>query len=169
MKPSLAPRVSKWTEGENCRNVERAGERKADRNERERERENSTWNSVAEALRYSTSVTRNFPPENLFSWTRGEPSGRIVGMRSCLLWLSLLLVVLANRSFASPYFDDGGEFWSVTIFSLAVFDPANRFWDTRGKIRIRMKRVKECRESFWHLYHCFRIFAFCHHQRLVGT
>ncbi|XP_011154281.1 U8-agatoxin-Ao1a isoform X2 [Harpegnathos saltator] len=28
-------------------------------------------------------------------------------MRSCLLWLSLLLlVVLADRSFASPYFDE---------------------------------------------------------------
>lgn len=28
-------------------------------------------------------------------------------MRSCLLWLSLLLVVLAGRSLASPYFDEG--------------------------------------------------------------
>lgn len=28
-------------------------------------------------------------------------------MRSCLLWLSLLLVVLADRSLASPYFDEG--------------------------------------------------------------
>ncbi|XP_014473917.1 PREDICTED: U8-agatoxin-Ao1a-like isoform X1 [Dinoponera quadriceps] len=27
-------------------------------------------------------------------------------MRSCLLWLSILLVVLADRSFASPYFDE---------------------------------------------------------------
>ncbi|RLU24376.1 hypothetical protein DMN91_002464 [Ooceraea biroi] len=30
-------------------------------------------------------------------------------MRSCLLWLFLLLVVLADRSFASPYFDDGED------------------------------------------------------------
>ncbi|TGZ48108.1 U8-agatoxin-Ao1a isoform X1 [Temnothorax longispinosus] len=30
-------------------------------------------------------------------------------MRSCLLWLSLLLVVLADRSFANPYFDDAED------------------------------------------------------------
>ncbi|XP_029165219.1 uncharacterized protein LOC114936249 isoform X1 [Nylanderia fulva] len=30
-------------------------------------------------------------------------------MRSWLLWLSILLVVLADRGFASPYFDDGED------------------------------------------------------------
>ncbi|KAL6257831.1 hypothetical protein P5V15_011425 [Pogonomyrmex californicus] len=30
-------------------------------------------------------------------------------MRSWLLWLSLLLVVLADMSFAIPYFDDGED------------------------------------------------------------
>lgn len=39
-------------------------------------------------------------------------------MRSCLLWLSLLLVVLADRNLASPYFDEG-KFRS-SIFLLSV-------------------------------------------------
>ncbi|XP_018348268.1 PREDICTED: uncharacterized protein LOC108752128 isoform X3 [Trachymyrmex septentrionalis] len=30
-------------------------------------------------------------------------------MRAWLLWLFLLLVVLADRSFANPYFDDGED------------------------------------------------------------
>lgn len=45
-----------------------------------------------------------------FSWARTvSRAGASWGMRSWLLCLSLLLVVLADRSFASPYFDDGGE------------------------------------------------------------
>jgi len=64
MKPSLAPRVSEWTEGENRRNVERAGEKPTGTREKERKRENCV--ELCRALRYSTSFTRNFPSGKSF-------------------------------------------------------------------------------------------------------
>lgn len=77
-------------------------------------------------------------------------------MRSCLLWLSLLLVVLADRSLASPYFDEGeSSHGPISVFFVFVFCPPRPFARldrarylrrTRGKEDSEDKRTRDVRE-----------------------
>jgi len=157
MKPSLAPRVSEWTEGENCRNVE--PERKAERKEGERE--------LRGTLRDSTSFTRrNFPPRKSF-----RANARRVKRTHCKHEILFAVVVsIAGRPGRQELRQSllRRRWWVLVWYCLFSYCfrscSASEIRDskTRGKIRIRTKRVRECRESFWNFYHGSRMFAFCH-------
>ncbi|XP_018050692.1 PREDICTED: uncharacterized protein LOC108688787 isoform X2 [Atta colombica] len=69
-------------------------------------------------------------------------------MRAWLLWLFLLLVVLVDRSFANPYFDDGED---VDDFQA---DDSSDYTDTlENLMRVAQKRA------------CIRRGGDCYHRR----
>ncbi|XP_018348267.1 PREDICTED: uncharacterized protein LOC108752128 isoform X2 [Trachymyrmex septentrionalis] len=69
-------------------------------------------------------------------------------MRAWLLWLFLLLVVLADRSFANPYFDDGEDVNDLQA------DDSSDYTDTlENLMRVAQKRA------------CIRRGGDCYHRR----
>ncbi|XP_011052830.1 PREDICTED: U8-agatoxin-Ao1a-like isoform X2 [Acromyrmex echinatior] len=69
-------------------------------------------------------------------------------MRSWLLWLFLLLVVLADRSFANPYFDDGED-----VDDLQADDSSDYIDTLENLMRVAQKRA------------CIRRGGDCYHRR----
>ncbi|XP_011052829.1 PREDICTED: uncharacterized protein LOC105145142 isoform X1 [Acromyrmex echinatior] len=78
-------------------------------------------------------------------------------MRSWLLWLFLLLVVLADRSFANPYFDDGEDVDDLQA------DDSSDYIDTLENLM----RVAQKRTSSINLFRraCIRRGGDCYHRR----
>ncbi|XP_018050690.1 PREDICTED: uncharacterized protein LOC108688787 isoform X1 [Atta colombica] len=78
-------------------------------------------------------------------------------MRAWLLWLFLLLVVLVDRSFANPYFDDGED---VDDFQA---DDSSDYTDTLENLM----RVAQKRTSSINLFRraCIRRGGDCYHRR----
>ncbi|XP_018348266.1 PREDICTED: uncharacterized protein LOC108752128 isoform X1 [Trachymyrmex septentrionalis] len=78
-------------------------------------------------------------------------------MRAWLLWLFLLLVVLADRSFANPYFDDGEDVNDLQA------DDSSDYTDTLENLM----RVAQKRTSSINLFRraCIRRGGDCYHRR----
>ncbi|XP_018362278.1 PREDICTED: uncharacterized protein LOC108760691 isoform X2 [Trachymyrmex cornetzi] len=69
-------------------------------------------------------------------------------MRAWLLWLFLLLVVLVDRSFANPYFDDGED-----VDDLQADDSSDYTDALENLMRVAQKRA------------CIRRGGDCYHRR----
>ncbi|XP_018362277.1 PREDICTED: uncharacterized protein LOC108760691 isoform X1 [Trachymyrmex cornetzi] len=78
-------------------------------------------------------------------------------MRAWLLWLFLLLVVLVDRSFANPYFDDGED-----VDDLQADDSSDYTDALENLMRVAQKRT-----SSINLFRraCIRRGGDCYHRR----